>query len=444
MTSNALQTIEKYRLFSAGDRIVAAVSGGADSVALLDFLCGIREEYKLKIDVCHVNHGLRGRDSEDDAKFVEALAKKYGCGFFYKFADVETIAAQEGISLEECGRRVRYGHFKDVANGDKIATAHTLSDSIETLLFNLVRGTGIKGICGIPPARENIIRPLVFTPREDIEAYIAEKGLEYRQDATNFNTDFTRNKIRLEVLPKLFEINPALNQVMAQNILNFNEENEWIARQAEKIKDIGNAPQLLAKRKIINALTQNKINPSAKVVDLIYRAVKNGGGNANKVSVSKEFDVVFENERFVFKRKEEEYPSFFIEYSGESVLKISEYTLDFELFENESEKIYKNDFILLIDYDKIIGKLFLREWQAGDEIRLNTRKITKTLKKLFCEMGLTLKQKHTLPLLCDESGVIGIFGADAAQRVAPDKNTKCILKIKLSENKGEKNVKESN
>lgn len=196
MLDKALSAVEKYNMLSPGAAVIAAVSGGADSMAMLLFLMKISERYSLSLTVAHVNHGLRGEEARRDEEYVRSFCEKNSLRFEVLHADVAALAKQSGETCEECGRRVRYEFFESIDKNAKIATAHTASDNAETMLFNLARGSSLKGLCGIPPVRGNIIRPLIFCTREDIEVFCRENSLDFVTDSTNLTLDYSRNKIR--------------------------------------------------------------------------------------------------------------------------------------------------------------------------------------------------------------------------------------------------------
>ena len=214
MLDKALSAVEKYNMLSPGAAVIAAVSGGADSMAMLLFLMKISERYSLSLTVAHVNHGLRGEEARRDEEYVRSFCEKNSLRFEVLHADVAALAKQSGETCEECGRRVRYEFFESIDKNAKIATAHTASDNAETMLFNLARGSSLKGLCGIPPVRGNIIRPLIFCTREDIEAFCRENSLDFVTDSTNLTLDYSRNKIRHIAVPALKEINSALQHLM--------------------------------------------------------------------------------------------------------------------------------------------------------------------------------------------------------------------------------------
>ena len=199
MENKLLKAIKEYSLIEDGDKIIVALSGGADSTALLCSLMSIRESLSLTIYVCHINHLLRGDESFRDENFVRELCEKLGVELFVLQCDINKLASERNLGSEECGRQVRYDFLNKNATrlGAKIATAHTSTDSMETILMNISRGSGIKGARGIPPKRDNIIRPLILASRADTEEYCKAHNIPYVNDSTNSERLYTRNKVRL-------------------------------------------------------------------------------------------------------------------------------------------------------------------------------------------------------------------------------------------------------
>ena len=209
LEQKALLALRQYSLFTQGDRIAVGVSGGADSVALLRFLAVLREEYRWELIVCHIHHGLRGAEADRDEQFVRELAGQLGLPYTVRHIDAAALALENHLSVEEAGRNARYAFFAETAGeGGRIATAHTLDDTIETVLMNLIRGTGLHGLCGIPRTRGNIVRPLLDVTRAEVEEYLALLGQPYCTDSTNLSDDYTRNRVRHDILPRLRELNP--------------------------------------------------------------------------------------------------------------------------------------------------------------------------------------------------------------------------------------------
>ena len=200
MLKKVLAAIEDYGMLGKGSTVTVALSGGADSVALLYCLLELKEQFSLNIRAAHLNHNLRGDESLRDANFVADLCKKLNVDLSLKSADVSSVAKETGESIELAARRVRYDFLNEVSGGI-IATAHTASDSFETMLFNLSRGTAIKGLSGIPPKRDNLIRPLIYCTRADVEEYCKQNNISFVTDSSNLSDDYTRNKIRHNVVP---------------------------------------------------------------------------------------------------------------------------------------------------------------------------------------------------------------------------------------------------
>ena len=246
LLTEVLETIKKYNLIEDGDRIVLGVSGGPDSIVMLNILNDIRNDKKLQMNfdiiVAHVNHMIRD-EAIDDQKFVESFCEKIGVSFYAKSIDVQKIANNKKMGTEEAGRNARYDFFEEILekeNANKIAIAHNKNDKIETIIMNLLRGSGIAGLKGIEPIKNNkYIRPLIECERVEIEEYCAQKGIEPRIDRTNFENIYTRNKIRNIVIPFIKqEFNPNIIQTMDRLSDLVKEEDEYLEKVVkEKYKE---------------------------------------------------------------------------------------------------------------------------------------------------------------------------------------------------------------
>jgi len=240
------ETIRGRGMLAGGERVVAAVSGGPDSAALLAGLAALREELRLDLHVAHLNHGLRAEAAED-AEAVARLAEAAGCPYHGGAADVRAGAAREHRSIEDAARRARYAFLADVARragASVIATGHTLDDQAETVVMRLLRGSGPRGLAGIPPVRAHdglrVIRPLIDTPRTEVAAYVARARLMVRDDATNRDLDILRNRVRLVLLPILQGYNPDVRGALV--------------RLADVVRDEADAFDILAAPRIAAVL----------------------------------------------------------------------------------------------------------------------------------------------------------------------------------------------
>ncbi|MFP3902648.1 MAG: tRNA lysidine(34) synthetase TilS [Armatimonadota bacterium] len=230
LTDAFQRAVGDFSMLSKGDRVLAAVSGGQDSVALVGLLCEMRAAMDLHIVVAHYNHGIRP-DADEDEQFVRELARERGCRVVVGRGDVPGHAQKHAMNLEAAARRLRYAFLEETAsreNMDRIAVGHTATDVAETLLMNVLRGAGMHGLASIPPVRKRIIRPLIYISREQTESYCRQAGIDYRVDTTNRDTDYRRNQIRLELLPHLErEYGPGVVQALLRASLAARQELEW-------------------------------------------------------------------------------------------------------------------------------------------------------------------------------------------------------------------------
>ncbi|MDO5345079.1 MAG: tRNA lysidine(34) synthetase TilS [Lachnospiraceae bacterium] len=239
LVKSVWSTIEKYRMILPGDRVIAGVSGGADSVCLLALLRAYGRQCPFELYAVHVEHGIRGEASLADARFVEKLCREWGIPCLVERTDVAARAAWTGQTLEEAGRQARYEIFEQCAcrlGAGRIAVAHNRNDQAETVLLNLSRGSGVRGLGGIRPVRGRIIRPLLFTGRGEIEAWLKEQGISYCTDATNLKKDYTRNRLRLDILPRMEqEVNREAVKHLAECAAQLQRAEDYLQKQAGRL-----------------------------------------------------------------------------------------------------------------------------------------------------------------------------------------------------------------
>ncbi len=434
MICKVKNTIRRYNLPLTGRTVAVGVSGGADSMALLHVLLELKDEYKLNVIACHVNHGIRGETADRDEMFVIKECEKLGVEVHVLSADVPAGAEREHLGVEEYGRRLRYEFFNSVADDVIIATAHTLSDRCETLIFNITRGTSVKGLCSIPAVRDNIVRPLIDCTRDEIEKYCADNSIEYITDETNFEDIYSRNRIRLNVIPELKKLNPSLEKSFFRLFCNAEEENDFISELSKQITDkakkedgydaglISCQHSAVAKRVIAEIITsETGLVPESihilQVVDIL------GGGKTEIIGntvVEVCNGVLRINPKAeIISAWEFDFTSFFAETPSGIV---------------KAQILHKNKLPLkqfvhnkVLDYDSICGGLIIRNRRPGDKIKLAGSSCTKTLKKLFSEKHL--ENRNNIPVLADELGVCWVQGLGCADRCKIKENTEKILFI---------------
>ena len=421
MNNKVLKTVKKYNMLSKGDRVLIGVSGGADSIALLEFFVSVKEKYDLDICVAHIEHGIRGEDSVNDAEFVKNYCKKLGVNFYLKTIDAPNLAKKAKMGVEEYSRMARYDFFNTI-ECDKIATAHNLTDNIETLLFRLARGTGLKGACSIPAVREKIIRPFIEVSSGEIRKWCNDNNIPYRVDCTNSDSAYSRNLIRLEILP-LFE---KLNANYQDNIENFisdvNEDYAFIDNFVKSFYPI------IVKNNEIDLPKLNELDLSIKKRILIMFFDENGY-SLNRIHLQSVIDITLKSGKTQIKEN-----VFAISAKGKIRLakfndlnKKDEFVtkiLNIDEFKDKNIDFY-------CDCDKIVGNIIIRAKQAGDRIKPAGRNVSKTLKKLLNESAYRIEKRDKKIVVCDDLGIVGVIGLCADERVKVDCNTAKILTIKL-------------
>lgn len=281
-----------YKMIEEGNAVVIALSGGADSVSLLHAMKQLSGRLGFEVSACHINHHIRGEESDRDMRFCEELCRRLGIPLVIREADVPALQ-QKHESLEECARRVRYDFFAEVSGGKKLATAHNSNDCAETVLLNMMRGTGLKGLCGVPPVRGNIIRPLIYCTRADVEEYCRSNDLTWVTDSTNLDTDYTRNKIRHIILPEMLKINGSLFPTMNRMERSLRSDSDFLEEMAAKALEearcpggysaeaLAALPTPLQSRAIRMIFSAGGIEPSALRINTAAEILAAGRGKFN-------------------------------------------------------------------------------------------------------------------------------------------------------------------
>lgn len=401
MNNLVVHTIDKYGMLQNGDKVIIALSGGADSVTLLDIFSSIKKIYNITIYIAHLNHGLRGDEAYRDEYFCRELGKKYNVETFVKNADIKSLAQELKISEELCGRNVRYDFFEELADklNAKIATAHTASDNAETLLFNIARGSSIGGVASIPPVRGRIIRPLIEVTRIQVEEYCTKRSLDYVTDSTNLTDDYTRNNIRHNIIPLLVQINPKFEDSAMRLSESAREVSNYLNLQTQKAikesenqygydckillkNDIAiqkNAVALLCKRYFNRILEY-------KHIELVLEIIKNGGA----VNLTDKHKVV--SKQGILR---------FVTDDNNADFKVTELSHD-ENFEY-CGKLYK---ITINNSHKENKCPVIRTRKSGDTFTYHKRNMTKALRKVFNEQKIPSEIRDSLLVVAKDSVIL--------------------------------------
>lgn len=453
LEQKALCALRQYSLFSQGDRIAVGVSGGADSVALLRFLAALRPQFGWDLVVCHIHHGLRGAEADRDECFVRALAEQLGLPCAVSRIDAAALALRDHISVEEAGRMARYAFFAQTAGeGGRIATAHTLDDSIETVLMNLVRGTGLRGLCGIPRIRGNIVRPLLDCTRAEVEDYLGALGQPYCTDSTNLTDDYTRNRIRHDILPRLCELNPNFPGAMARMLPRLAAQQALTdclaAQSAQQLhaacgglsrQGLSALPEPVCDRLLLRLLEQNRLPVSAAAVERMTETLRTGG-KLDLAARSWFFVAQGDLAAVIYAPPggippvpvplpQEETPVI-LPFSPQKSLKL---TLCNKIVANTSEKFNISLLKYAIDCDRIRGYSFMRTRRPGDTFIIGKKQLS--LGEAWAAAGIPALLRPALMVLADEQGVLWAEGIGSSSRAAVTENTKQYVIIECQEEK---------
>lgn len=453
LEQKALCALRQYSLFSQGDRIAVGVSGGADSVALLRFLAALRPQFGWDLVVCHIHHGLRGAEADRDECFVRALAEQLGLPCAVSRIDAAALALRDHISVEEAGRMARYAFFAQTAGkGGRIATAHTLDDSIETVLMNLVRGTGLRGLCGIPRIRGNIVRPLLDCTRAEVEDYLGALGQPYCTDSTNLTDDYTRNRIRHDILPRLCALNPNFPGAMARMLPRLAAQQALTdclaAQSAQQLlaacgglsrQGLSALPEPVCDRLLLRLLEQNRLPVSAAAVERMTETLRTGG-KLDLAARSWFFVAQGDLAAVIYAPPggippvpvplpQEETPVI-LPFSPQKSLKL---TLCNKIVANTSEKFNISLLKYAIDCDRIKGYSFMRTRRPGDTFIVGKKQLS--LGEAWAAAGIPALLRPALMVLADEQGVLWAEGIGSSSRAAVTENTKQYVIIECQEEK---------
>ncbi len=431
--------IESNRLIRPRQKVLLAVSGGIDSMVLLHLF----ERSGFRYGVVHCNFKLRGEDSEKDEAFVRQCVTPSGVPFICRRFDTRGHARLKGISIEMAARELRYDFFEKVRaerNYDRIATAHHLDDLLETFFLNLSRKTGIRGLSGIKEQSGNIVRPLLFASRREIEEYARFHSVRYREDATNSEVVFQRNFIRHRIIPLFTELNPAFKENLAGTIAHLREAEEVYATGIRKARERVLVPREGGGTIHIKALREvpfakvllfemlSGYNFNASVADQIYQGLDAGAG---KQFFSKTHRLVKDREYLYIAPlpKEEENRVFYIE-EGDMELFLP-FDLAIEKIWRRDLEITENPRVAFLDYEKLQFPLLMRKWKQGDYFQPLGMSGFKKLSDFFIDEKMPLPEKENAWLLCSGQKIVWVMGRRIDNRFKVTPRTRQVVKIEM-------------
>lgn len=456
--------IKQYNMIEENDVVIAGVSGGADSVCLLFVLCELREKYNFTLRVCHVNHGLRGEEADEDERFVEELCRKWGvpCRVFRE--NVELIARKRKQSTEEAGRAVRREAFEIMCReygGTRIAAAHHCNDNAETMILNLARGTGLRGLCGIRPVYGKWIRPLLTVSREEIESALKEEKIPWREDKSNEEDTYTRNRIRHHILPALCA------QVNSETTEHLSE----LARQAREVWDyVEQGTQQAWKRCVdvrsgppdVIEISKDAFKREMPAIQkqLLHRCICTAAGKSKDVEavhvsavselfdrqtgkqLSLPFDVTacrtYEGvslEKSVCKTEDFETE---LKIPGEVRVPGTSWRICCRVYEagaadKGETRIPQKSYTKCFDYDIIKHTASVRRRRAGDYLAIGKDGGRQKLKSFFINEKVSRRDRDQMLLIADGSHIMWIPGMRMSAQYQIGRDTRRILEIKITE-----------
>jgi len=431
--------IEQNQLFKSNSKILAAVSGGMDSVLMAHLF----KSAGFDFGIAHCNFQLRGDESTADQEFCKTLAQQLQVPFHVTSFDTLKYAAEEKVSTQMAARELRYQWFEEIsqqAGYSVIALAHHQNDAIETILLNLTRGTGIAGLHGILPKNGRLVRPMLFLNRDEIQELINENGLSYVEDSSNASAKYARNKIRLEVIPKLKELNPALESTFEKNLAHFRDLELLLEQKTAKLKkelfiyrdneiriSLAALKQLAPRRLLLfNLLQEFGVNETI-IDDLILALDKHPG----KVFETTGYRMIVDRSELIISKASHA-------NDQEAIIGIKDHEINYGgykllILNDDSPLIIKNNPLATsVDTDLLIYPLTLRPWQQGDYFYPLGMQSGKKLSDFFIGQKVPLHKKNEIPLLVNGNGdIIWVGGYRPDERYKVNENTKKVTIFEL-------------
>ena len=432
---------KKYNLIESNDIIVVGFSGGPDSVFLVEMLKKLQHFFNFKIYLVHINHLLRGEDADSDENFSFEYAKKNNLEIFIKRIPVKEIAKEIGKTLEEVGREERYKFFSEIyekVGATKIATAHNKDDQIETFLFRLIRGTSLQGLEGIKIKNNNVIRPISEIYKKDILEYLNKNEIQYKIDKTNFENEFTRNSIRLDLIPfieerynikfkdKIFSLIEEIRENNNNNSLNLSDFIDLERRIIlEKIKFLSNFDR---KNLLGLFLNQKNIEVNRNKIDEINSLIKSNG--TKKIDLNKTYRVVKDYTHLYIEEKKQDYTinNSTIQLKIPSEQVFNNFKISVEIAKNLYIPKEKNQYLLDTLYNDIIEVRYRKE---GDRIFLDENH-SKKIKEIFIEQKIPKDIRDRIPIFLYNNNIFWIYNVKKAYIPKIDQDISKLVKVLIT------------
>jgi tRNA(Ile)-lysidine synthase len=467
MFNKVRKNIAIHHLLDRGEHILAAVSGGPDSVALLRVLKMLQNDYALHIDVAHLHHGLRGEEADKEEEFVRLLSRKMNLQLFTKKVNIRELQKKAGKSLEEVAREERYRFLYQMAEEHgavKIATGHHRDDQAETFLINLLRGSGLEGLKGIAPIRDGrLIRPLLYVGRDEILEFLQRERLSYMTDSSNSDSSFLRNRIRNQLIPELKNrYNPQMTAGLARTAEIIRIEDDYMQAVVRRLLILWEidvidrevivplaefsrqheAIQARIVKFLLEEMTPFKKGISYRHIESVMDVCRKSDIRLRRLNLP--FGIVVEKQpsTLVVRKKSEIAPQgtdlndekdvFEIQVEIPGIIHLNERNIQLEFIDKPSiTEIISHPGTAFLDYERIEPPLFLRNIRPGDKIDLLGLGGVKKLKKIFIDKKIPHRLRKSIPLLADSRSVIWIAGDRISQRVCVTEKTRKVLKVEL-------------
>ena len=445
-----IKYIDEKGLIEKNDKVLVALSGGPDSVFLLHFLLKFRKKFGIEVGAIHINHMIRGKSAIEDEDFCRKLSVNLRISFFSVSKNVKYFAKQNKISVEEAGRIIRYKEFEKalkIYGFNKIATAHNCSDNAETVLLNIIKGAGVKGLAGIPPKRGNIVRPILCLKKDEILNYLDNTGIKFRIDESNFETDYERNFLRKEIIPLIKDrLNPDFENAAFHSSEIFSGFSILLeTRVKEKLEEtVKNTDDGLSfyvdgingiEDELKNYIIKSAVDDYFKV-QLTYADVKSLKGlfsnrTGKSINLANNLKAVRERQSVIISLSEKDKGFEPVILSESSEIKIGGKTLVIKPVENAPGKYSGSRLKEYISADKISGKFCLRRWQAGDKFYPLGLTGTKKISDFLNEQKIASSKKKERLILTNKGKIVWVLGLRLDDRYKITNNTKRILELCL-------------